>query len=180
MHFQRLRTWAKTAFARLLGEQARDALVAHLGRARTAVADQERNLMRLAGMMAADVGIDRFKLVDEAVLEQEVERAIYRRRRGTAVLTLEPIEQIVGLDRLRLARDELQHAQAQRRQSQATQLARAHDRADECLRIVVVVMVPMCGMAHGRILTGDRRGAISMKEWREASLPTSRDRDQCA
>ncbi len=140
VHLERLRARAEAAIARLLGQQFRDAFVADLERARADVADQERHLVRLVRMMTADERVDRFELVDEAVLEQEVERAIDRRRRGGAVLVLEPVEQIVGLDRLRLGRDQLEHAQAQRRQAQAAQLARARHRADERSGVVAVVV----------------------------------------
>ena len=93
VHFERLRARLEPVLARLLAEQSRDALVADLDRARADVADQERHLVRFVRVMAADERIDRFELVDEAVLEQEIERAIDRRRRRAAAALAELIEQ---------------------------------------------------------------------------------------
>ena len=115
----------KAMLARLLAEQARNALVADLDRARADVADQERHLVRFVRMMAADECVDRFELVDEAMLEQEIERAVDGRRCRAATAFAKLIEQVIRLDRLFRSGDELEHAKAQRRQPQAAQLARA-------------------------------------------------------
>ena len=64
-------------------QQLDDALVFQFGRRLAAVADQERHRVRArCRVVAADIGIDRRELVDEAVLEQEIQRAVHRRRRG--------------------------------------------------------------------------------------------------
>ena len=126
----------KPVLARLLAEQFRHALVADLDRTRADVADQERNLVRLVRMMAADERVDRFELVDKAIFEQEIERAVDGRRRGVAAVVAELVEQVIGLDRFFGRGDQFEHLQAQRRQPQAAQLARARNLADESLRVV--------------------------------------------
>ena len=86
--------------ARARIQQFDDALVLQLGGRLAAVADQERHrVLRRARVVAADVGVDRRQLVDEAVLEQEIQRAVHRRRRRGVVRGLHLVEQFVGLDR---------------------------------------------------------------------------------
>jgi hypothetical protein len=88
MHFQGLRLGAETEAMRLLLDQMRDrSLVAYLGGSVAHIADQEWHLVRFGRMLAEHEGIDRFELVDEAILEQEVEGTVdgRRRRAGVAV-----------------------------------------------------------------------------------------------
>jgi hypothetical protein len=86
VHFQRLRLGAKTEIVRLPLDQVRDrALVADFGGALAHVADQERNLVGLGRMLAEHEGVDRLKLVDEAVFQQEIQRAVNRGRRRAGV-----------------------------------------------------------------------------------------------
>ena len=61
--------------------------------------------------------------MDEAVLEQEIQRPIDRRRRGHARAILESIEQVVGLDRNRRFGNEFKHTQADGGEAQATLVA---------------------------------------------------------
>jgi hypothetical protein len=63
------------------------------------------------------------------------------------MLTLEAIQQIVGLDRLCLRRYQFQHAQAQGRQAQTTQLTGTGDRRDESIGIMCV-FVMLTGLRH--------------------------------
>src|SRR3982750_4416659 len=95
MHFKRLRARLESVLARLLDEKTRHALVADLDDAGATAADQKRHLMRFVRMMAADERVDRFELVNEAVLEQEIERAIHGRGRGAAAAFAELVEQVV-------------------------------------------------------------------------------------
>lgn len=87
--------------------------------------------MRLAGMMAADKRVDGFELVDEVVLKQKIQRAIYRWRRRYAGAVLEPIEQIVGLDRNRCLGDELEYAMPECGETQAALITNPGDIAHE-------------------------------------------------
>src|SRR5690606_34926293 len=65
-----------------LVQRGDDLPVLQFDRRMATVADQERHrMLRGTRMVAGDEGVDRFELVDEAVGEQEVERAIDRRRR---------------------------------------------------------------------------------------------------
>jgi len=109
-------------------------------------------MMGDARMMAAHVGVDRFELVDESVLEQEIERAIHRRRRRVAAIVLEPVEQIIGLDRLVGCGDQLEHLQPDLGQPQPALLARSRHLAHERLGVVRMVMLfRVCGLGgHGR------------------------------
>ncbi len=93
-----------------------------------------------ARVMAAHVGVDRLQLVDEAVVDEEVERAVDRRRRRITAIVLEPIEQVVGLDGFFRARDEIEHLLTDLGQAQAAQLAGCGDFTHERAGVVVVVM----------------------------------------
>src|SRR5688572_29393585 len=138
MHFQGLRFGPEAHRTGLLDQHAGHALVAELGRARADVADEERHRVRLARVVARGVRVDRREAVDEAVLEQEVERAIHGRRCRAVALVAQPVEQVVCLDRLLLARDELEHALAQRRELQPARVARLRDLAHVARRLVLV------------------------------------------
>src|SRR3546814_7580068 len=89
-----------------------------------AIAEEERHrVRRRARVVAGDEGIDRFELVDEAVGEQEIERAVDGRRRGGTcalaagvVAGADQFKQVVGLDRLAGVGDQPEHARADRRQ----------------------------------------------------------------
>src|SRR5690348_15716030 len=74
MHFQRLCLRTEAERLRLRLDQFGDPVVTDLLRAGTGVADQERHLVRFRRMVAGNERIDRFELVNETVLEQEVER----------------------------------------------------------------------------------------------------------
>src|SRR3546814_2771499 len=57
--------------------------VLEFGRTVAAIADQERHrVLRRARVVAGNERVDRLELVDEAVGEQEIERAVDGRRRG--------------------------------------------------------------------------------------------------
>src|SRR5690606_26417874 len=122
--------------------------VLELDRRMAAVADQERHrMLRRARMVAGDEGVDRFELVDEAVGEQEVERAVDRRWRGGAgtlafdvVAGADLFEQVVGLDRLAGVGDQSEHARTDRRQPQAALVAGALDRVHEAFGVMDVVL----------------------------------------
>lgn len=97
--------------------------------------------MRFTRMVTADERVDRFELVDETVLKQEVERPIDRWRRGHTGAVLEMIEQVIGLDRNRCFGDELQHAQANRGEAQAAFIANPGHIAHERIGIVSMGMI---------------------------------------
>ncbi|MNC08034.1 hypothetical protein D3C75_556050 [compost metagenome] len=57
--------------------------------------------------------------MDQAVFQQEIQRAVHRRRRGaTTVLLAEDRENVVGTQRLVALPHQLQHSPAQRGQAQ--------------------------------------------------------------
>src|SRR5690349_24567925 len=139
MDFQRLRLWPEAEGAGLRLDQFGDARIADFLGAGAVVADQERYLVRLCRMVAGNIGVDGFELVDEALLEQEIERAIDGRRRCVAVALAQVIEQVIRLDRLARRGDQFQHFLAQRSQSQAALLAGLLDRGDETLGVFDVM-----------------------------------------
>ena len=77
--------------------------------------------------------------MDETLLQEEIERPIDRRRRRVPVVLAQPVEQIVGLDRLARRGDQLEHFPAQRGEPQATLLAGLFYRRDETFRVLDVV-----------------------------------------
>lgn len=98
MNLQRLAGRYEAAITCLRGEQGRDLLIADFERARTTITDKKWHLMRLTGVVATNERVDRFELVNEAVFQQEVERAINRWRRGETRAVLEAIKQVIRLD----------------------------------------------------------------------------------
>ena len=68
--------------------------------------------MVAVGLWAADEGVEGFEAVDQAVLHQEIEGAVDRRRRRAAAVALQLLEQLIGADRRMAAPDQLQHAAA--------------------------------------------------------------------
>src|SRR5690606_32310381 len=78
-------------------------------------ADQELAHMRLVGSRAADEGVERLDPVNEAVVAQEIERAIDGGRRGGAAVAAELLKDVVGADGRVAAPDELQNSSSQRR-----------------------------------------------------------------
>src|SRR5262249_28983234 len=94
------------------GDRGADAGIVELGRRLAAGADQELPDMALVGIGAADIGVERFDAVDEAVLDQELERAIDGGRLRAHTLLAEAIEQRVGTDRRVALPDQLEHAPA--------------------------------------------------------------------
>src|SRR5690349_7413125 len=137
--FQRLRLRPEAEGARLRFDQFGHARIADFLGAGAVVADQEWYLVRLGRVVAGNVGVDGFELVDEALLEQEIERAIDRRRRRIAVALAQVVEQVIRLDRLARRRDQFQYFLAQRSQPQAALLAGLLDRGDETLGIFDVM-----------------------------------------
>ena len=106
--------------------------------------------MRLAGMAAADEGVHALDAVDQAVLDQEVERAIDGGRRRAEVLVAQLVEQRIGADRLVARPDELEHAAAQRREAQVLVRAQLLGRREGILDAVLVVVAVRGGF--GRLL----------------------------
>src|SRR3546814_15470686 len=101
-------------------------------------------MLRGARMVAGDEGVDRLELVDEAIGEQEVERAVDGRRCGcpngvAGRVVLEHFQQVVSLDRLALPRDPFQTPRADRRQPQAALDAGTLDPRDEAVGVVAVL-----------------------------------------
>src|SRR5690606_14237327 len=133
-----------------------------LDRRMAAVADQERHrMLRGARVVAGDERVDRLELVDEAVGEQEIQRAIDGGRRRSpgalgigGVADTELLEQVVGLDRLAGLGDEAQHPRPDRRQAQAAGAAGGLHRVDERVGIVDVVVGIGAGvlLGHGPMM----------------------------
>ena len=95
-----------------------------------------------ARVVAADECVDGRELVDEAVLEQELERAVDRRRRRGTVGLLHQVEQLVGLHRAVGGGDQSQCVRTDRGQPQPARLAHPLHLADETFGVVDVVLSP--------------------------------------
>lgn len=115
VHLKRLRLWPESKSLGLGFDKLGHALITDFLGAGTDIANQERNLVCLGRVMARDESIDGFQLMDEAVLQQEIQRAVDRGRCGISVALTQVIEQVVRFDRLAGCRDQLQHFLPQRR-----------------------------------------------------------------
>src|SRR5260221_5819389 len=73
--------------------------------------------MRPLRPRAADIGVERFDAMDEAVLDQEFERAIDGGRRGARMRAAQRLEDGIGADRLAPPPDEPQPVATHRRQA---------------------------------------------------------------
>src|SRR3546814_112571 len=83
VHFQRLRLRPEAQRLRARFKLRDHVEVLEFGRTVAAIADQERHrVLRRARVVAGNERVDRLELVDEAVGEQEIERAVDGRRRG--------------------------------------------------------------------------------------------------
>ena len=108
--------------------------------------------MRHARMVASNERIDGFEFVDEAMLEQEIKRTVNRGRSRNAGTILQPIEQVIGLDRNGRFSDEFEDAQPNRSQTQSPLIADLCNIAHEGIGIVAMRVVcigfPSC-RGHG-------------------------------
>ena len=138
--FEGLALRAESIRSGLNFDQLGDTRIADFPGTGTDVADQERHLVHFGRVMAGNESVDRFELVNEPVLEQKIERAIDRRRRGITVMLTQLVEQIVSLDRLTGGGDQFQHFTTQGRQTQATSLTDTSDSIDKAAWIIVMVM----------------------------------------
>ena len=120
MHFEGLRLRCKAQGARLLNQQAGHAFVFQFDRHVAMVTDQKWHRVMAAWLVATYEGIDRFQLVNEAIVEQEVQSPINRGRCDRTTLIAHHVEQGVCLQRLARRSDEAQDALAQRGQTQTT------------------------------------------------------------
>ncbi len=112
--------------------------------------------MVAVGLRAADVGVEGFEAVDQAVLHQEIERAIDGRRRRAAAVALQLLEQLVGADGRVAAPDQLQHAAADVGQPGAPAAAQcrgAVERLADAVPMIVRLAAERargsCGASHG-------------------------------
>jgi hypothetical protein len=159
MHFQRLRLRPESQGPRLLVQQGGHAFVFKLhGRVAT-VADQERHRMLQPGLVAAHEGIDRFQFVDEAVFEQEIERAVHGGRCRRPLVVAQVVEQVVGLDRLVGFGHEAQNLLAQRRQPEAALLADLGHLAQQGPGFMHVMVRMRTGLVSGVAVRFHRAGS---------------------
>ncbi len=93
-----------------------------------------------AGMMAGHEGVDGGQFVDEAVLQQKIQRAVHRWRRIGADFGFHLLEQVIGLDRLPVRGNQSQNLLTDRRQAQAALHADLLDRIDKGLRVMHMMM----------------------------------------
>lgn len=114
------------------------------------LADQEgHDLVGAMAVQAGDIGVARGEAMDEALLDQEVERAIDRDRREAAPTGgRNPVGEIVGSDRTMICVERLQGLGADRRQAQAALPADALRPCQGLGRMKAVVMrMPAAGLA---------------------------------
>src|SRR5712692_5615275 len=89
---------------------------------------------------AADIGVERFDAMDEAVLDQEFERAIDGGRRGARMRAAQRLEEGVGADRLVPAPDQPQHVAPQLGQARTALLAELRGAVERAVDAAVVVV----------------------------------------
>lgn len=154
MYFQRLRLRRKAQRPGGVIELADDAGILQLDRSVATIADQERHRMLVATrVVAGDEGIDRLEFVDEAIGQQEIERAIHGRWCGTAlvILATHAVKQVVRLDRRTGAGNQVEDKGTRRRQPQPAFATGVFDRTHERLGVMDVVARIGAGvlLAHG-------------------------------
>ena len=69
---------------------------------------------------AGDEGVAAFDAVDQPLLAQEIERAVDGDRRRPRAAQRQPVDQLIGAERLVARQQRLQHAAADRRQAPRT------------------------------------------------------------
>lgn len=141
VYFKGLRLRPESQRSGLRLDQLGHAFIADLLRTKADIADEKRHLVRLCRVVAGDESVDRFELVDEAVLEQKIQRAVHGRRGRIAMQLTQLIEQVVSLDRFIGGSNQLQHFPAQGRQAKSPLLAGVLHRAYEITCIVRMRMV---------------------------------------
>src|SRR6185437_14355176 len=105
------------------------------------LADEEHHGIA-AGVIvhAGDEGVAALDAVHEALLAQEVERAVDRDRRRPAAVVGEAVDQVVGAERLVTGEQRLQHRPADRRQALVARLAERLGVRDRVTGAAAVVM----------------------------------------
>jgi len=91
-------------------------------------------------VLAGHEGVDGRQFVDEAVLQQKIQRTVHRRRRIGAYFGFHLLEQIIGLDRLSVRGNQSQNLLTDRRQAQAALRADLLDRGDKGLCVMHMMM----------------------------------------
>ena len=108
------------------GQQKRDLVVLDLVAAAAFLAQQQHALVGVADVLARRIGVAALDLVQEAVLEQELERAIDGRRRDRlAFLARQRVEDRVGAERGAAVAENVEHAASRRGQLQTLRRAGA-------------------------------------------------------
>src|SRR5258707_6467671 len=98
--------------------------------------------MRPLRPRAADIGVERFDAMDEAVLDQEFERAIDGGRRGARMRAAQRLEEGIGADRLVPAPDQPQHVAPQLGPARTPLLAELRRAVERAVDAAVVVVTP--------------------------------------
>ena len=92
-------------------------------------------------MRAGEIRVAAFDAMDEAVLHQEIERAIHRDRRRPRHRFGEFVDHLIGAERTVAGQQRLQHLAADRREFLRPLLADPFGMADRVRGAAVVVMV---------------------------------------
>lgn len=135
--------------------------IVQLGRRAAALADQELAGMPFLRMAAADIGVQRLDAVDQANLDQKVQRAVHRWRRGARVVRLQRLEDRIGADGLVPVPDDPQDVLSDFREAHASFRAEACRGLDCAVdAILMVVWLDLEGMQqwHEFIITPVRQG----------------------
>ena len=110
----------ESALAGGVAELLVDDLAMHFIHVTAVLADQELAEMRVIRMLAADKGVQRFQLVDEAFGKQKFQRPIHGRRRYARPIGAQHFHDVVRAHRLVAGIDDGQHLAPLRRQAHAT------------------------------------------------------------
>ena len=141
-----------------MGDQRGNVRVVEFADLAALAADQELADMGAVRVAAADEGIERFDLVDETVGEEEVERAVDRRRCRRAVILTQLVEYFIGADRRVPVPDDLEDAAAQLGKALTVLVAHPFRRLDRVGNAgpVIVAAMRKCRLrgvvCHGRTL----------------------------
>ncbi len=106
-------------------------IVVHLLDSPATTADQQLKTVLMLGTVAGKEGIERFDAMDEALFDQEIQRAIDRGRAGGTVFLGKLIQKVVCLECAMTVGDQFQHTSPDRGETHATLQALAFSLVDQ-------------------------------------------------
>lgn len=109
MHFERLVSRNESSGVKLAGNSLHNGGGSTLFDTVASIADEQKKLVEMFHIAAANECIQAFYPVHKTLLAEEIEGSINRGRFSGRIVDLQLLQQIVGLDGLMIAPDQFQH-----------------------------------------------------------------------